>query len=312
MHIRKVHALSTKRFNDLTIDELPPAARLVVMVGPNGSGKSSLFDVFRIWHGGYYGGSDCSHDPLCHWRPDAPEGSWKHLVTADAVDFHEPIPADQPSRQKLFYIRSAYRNDPDFSTDSLQRVGSVFDAPKPPKMIDSDISVGFNYRMLVSDGFESLFTGDYDEIVGRDTRERMIGQVQASMGRVFDDLVLTSFGNPLRNGSFFFVKGTSRNFHYKNLSGGEKAAFDLILALIIKSRTYDNTVYCIDEPEAHVSTRLQARLLAELVQLVPDQYQLWIATHSIGMMKQAMELRSTIPDQSSSSTSGTETSTRLC
>jgi len=297
MHIKKIRALSTKRFNDLTIDELPPTARLVVMAGPNGSGKSSLFDVFRIWHGIHYGGSSWSQDRLYHLKSGDPKRSWTEMVGADFLDFHESIPAEQSGRQKLFYIRSAYRNDPDFSVDSLQRVGSVFDAPKPQKMIDSDMSVGFNYRMLVSDSIESLFSGDFDESTGRQIREQLIGQVQASMGRVFDDLVLTSLGNPLQNGSFFFDKGASRNFHYKNLSGGEKAAFDLILDLILKRRTYDDTVYCIDEPEAHVSTRLQARLLAELVQLVPDQCQLWIATHSIGMMKQAMDLQSVNPEQ---------------
>lgn len=101
----------------------------------------------------------------------------------------------------------------------------------------------------------------------------------------------------MQNGSFYFEKGTSHNFHYKNLSGGEKAAFDLLLDLIIKRISYDNTVFCIDEPETHMHTRLQARLLEELVRLIPDNCQLWVATHAIGMMRKARELQSANPDE---------------
>jgi hypothetical protein len=78
------------------------------------------------------------------------------------------------------------------------------------------------------------------------------------MSRVFGDLVLSGPGDPLQQGSFFFEKGNSKNFHYKNLSGGEKAAFDIILDVIVKRVAYDDTVYCLDEPEAHMHTRLQA------------------------------------------------------
>jgi hypothetical protein len=37
------------------------------------------------------------------------------------------------------------------------------------------------------------------------------------------------------------------------LSGGEKAAFDLLLDLVIKRREFNDTVFFIDEPEAHMS-----------------------------------------------------------
>jgi hypothetical protein len=82
-----------------------------------------------------------------------------------------------------------------------------------------------------------------------------------------------------------------------NLSGGEKAAFDLVLDLGLKKLEFDDTVFCIDEPEAHMSTRLQGALLAELLRLVPDGSQLWIATHSIGMMRKARSLHDASPDQ---------------
>lgn len=64
----------------------------------------------------------------------------------------------------------------------------------------------------------------------------------------------------------------------------------MLLDLIIKSKYYPNTIFCIDEPEAHLHTRLQSKLLAELYRLIPAHSQLWISTHSIGMLKQAEEL----------------------
>ncbi len=101
---------------------------------------------------------------------------------------------------------------------------------------------------------------------------------------------MNDLGNPLATGTFRFDKGTSRHFEYKNLSGGEKAAFDLLLDFILKKRDFDDTVYCIDEPEAHMNTRLQAKLLDELVCNLPNNSQLWLATHSIGMMRRARDI----------------------
>ena len=96
-------------------------------------------------------------------------------------------------------------------------------------------------------------------------------------------------------GSFTFSKGDIKNFLYENLSGGEKAAFDLLLDVIANREVYDDSLYCIDEPEAHLNTRLQGKVLGELYRLIPNHSQLWIATHSIGMVRKAEELRISNP-----------------
>jgi hypothetical protein len=44
-------------------------------------------------------------------------------------------------------------------------------------------------------------------------------------------------------------------------------------------------------------TRTQGRLLDELYNLLPDKCQLWIATHSIGMIRRAMELQKLHPNE---------------
>ena len=165
------------------------------------------------------------------------------------------------------------------------------------RLIDNDAAVTSNYQRLVSDGLEEAFEGNDSNITLGDFRRQLIGDIQEAVCRLFHDppLDLNSLGSPLRDGTFRFNKGKAKQFSYENLSGGEKAAFDLILDLVVKRREFDNTVFCIDEPEAHLGLRLQAKLLRELYQLIPANCQLWIATHSIGMMRTAYDLEQENP-----------------
>ncbi|MDP2267805.1 MAG: AAA family ATPase, partial [Deltaproteobacteria bacterium] len=55
------------------------------------------------------------------------------------------------------------------------------------------------------------------------------------------------------------------------------------------------TVFFIDEPEAHMSPGLQSALLDELLCAVPETSQLWLATHSVGMMRKARDLAQRTP-----------------
>ena len=64
----------------------------------------------------------------------------------------------------------------------------------------------------------------------------------------------------------------------------------MLLDIFVKRPEYQDAVYCIDEPEAHVNTALHGRLLKAMLRLVPDESQLWLATHSIGFVRQAYEL----------------------
>jgi len=116
------------------------------------------------------------------------------------------------------------------------------------------------------------------------------------MIKVFQNLTLESIGNPLTEGQFFFTKGNSEHFPYKNLSSGEKGAFDILLDLIIKTQEFNNTVIAIDEPELHMHSSLQRALLEEIFNLIPNNCQLWIATHSIGFIRGSIELLKSYSD----------------
>ncbi|MCA1702186.1 MAG: ATP-binding protein [Actinobacteria bacterium] len=284
---------SFKRFHDLVISDLPGSARLIVLAGPNGTGKSSLFDAFKTWHH-MHGGHGAGLSAEYHLKVGEPALDWGQVVQ---VDFHEPLPSGGDESRKLFYIRSAYRNEADFSVSTFQKMGSALETATVPRLIDNDIAVSSNFQRLVSLTLEGVYSGEWDSATVRDLRDAFIGEVRESMRRIFPDLLLQGIGDPLAAGTFTFEKGASKGFRYMNLSAGEKAAFDLLLDLIIKRKVYDHTVFCIDEPEIHMNTRLQAALLKELVHLIPDGCQMWVASHSIGMMRGARDLYEKNPEE---------------
>ena len=56
-------------------------------------------------------------------------------------------------------------------------------------------------------------------------------------------------------------------------------------------------VPCIDEPDAHLSTRVQGKLLKELYKLIPNSSQLWFANHSISMVRAAQQIYAEDPHE---------------
>ena len=164
-------------------------------------------------------------------------------------------------------------------------------------MIEQDSSVSQNFQMLASNALQDAFDRHDGSMSLDEFREGAIGDIKRAVNRLFPDLQMNTLGNPLSDGTFKFTKGAVKGFSYLNLSGGEKAAFDLLLDLVVKSRTFDDTVFAIDEPETHMNTRLQGALLGELYDLIPDGSQLWVATHSIGMMRKALELYRADPNK---------------
>ena len=289
MKIKEIVLKNFKRFTDLTISNLPESARLVVMVGPNGCGKSSLFDAlhvnsqiaaFRSW----------SSKPDYFFKTPLEENRPPNYNVSCV--FHGNPVLSQNMWKKLIYARTAYRHEASFNTSQMSRVGDLLETSRQHRMIDVDAVVSNNYNRMVSNMIEDVFEREPGVTTIEEYRGKLIGEISGIMQDLFDNppLVLTSLGKPLEAGTFRFAKGDINDFAYENLSGGEKAAFDLILDLTIKRRVFDDTVYCIDEPEIHMGTRLQANLLQVMYDLIPENCQLWIATHSIGMLRKAWEL----------------------
>lgn len=299
MKLENITIKDFKRFADLDISNIPSTAKLVLLTGPNGSGKTSLFDAFNFWLScakEQYGSDDEYYS-----RDKGPRTSWSQILNKITLSFHGDVaPDDARHRErKEFYIRSAFRHEADFTLSSLSRTENMlFDTRRPSSLKDPEQRVSDNYQRIVSEAVNFLFNDlEANQQTGEQIKERLVGEVRSAMGKVFSDLILEGPGDPLSDGTFRFTKGNVSGFHYKNLSGGEKAAFDLLLDFIVKRQKFDDTVFCIDEPELHMHTRLQAKLLEVMFDLIPDNCQLWLSTHSIGMARKAAELNAANPGQ---------------
>ncbi|WP_170861033.1 AAA family ATPase [Trujillonella endophytica] len=290
------HFKGFKRFTDTQIVGIPATARLVVLAGPNGSGKSSIFDGFRAWHG-YSGGVGYGWDETYGTKVGTPAVSWPEHAS---MTFHDPLPTGPEELKRMVYIRSAFRNEADFQVNNFSRLASPLDNPRINRLIDNDVSVSDNYQRLIMQTIDGIYdTSIPDTTTKGEIRDRIIGDVRRAMQEVFPDLLLSGVGgvgvSTGSAGTFYFEKGDSKNFLYKNLSAGEKSAFDLILDTVVKREFYDDTLWCIDEPETHLNTRVQGALLETLVNLLPERCQLFMASHSIGFMRRAWEMAQSDP-----------------
>lgn len=282
MKITGIRLKNFKRFTDLAVREIPETAKLVVVVGPNGCGKSSLFDGLLQWYRSKVGFGSSGDD--LYYRKSATEGyAWNDSVEVTLADSATP-------KKGSLYVRTAYRNDPDFSMTGISRLAAPSEELRVSRSIDNDQAVSQNYQRLVYDTMAGVYSGEHDNKSVQALREELIGQLRASMKAVFGDLVLNNITDPLGAGAFFFEKGAAKAYHFKNLSGGEKAAFDLLLDLHVKKKFFGDAVYCIDELETHLHTRVQGLPLREMVKILPDNAQLWATTHSLGVLRAAQEM----------------------
>ncbi len=301
MRIENIHIRDFKRFHDLSVTNIPAMAKLVLLTGPNGSGKTSLFEAFNFWMSFARG----QHNFEAEYHVRAVPGSVADanaLLQKTQIKFHgtDDVRNDSDRKRKAFYIRSAYRHEADFTTNGLGNAEDILnDARRPQRLIHQEQRVSENYQRMVAETVMALYSEDpiNQQKKVSELADELIGEVREAMSRVFGNLLLQGPGNPMNSGTFRFKKGSATGFHYKNLSGGEKAAFDLLLDFVVKRRAFDDTVYCIDEPELHMHTRLQSKLLEVMFDLVPDNCQLWLSTHSIGMARKAAELNTANPGQ---------------
>jgi predicted ATPase len=291
MKVSKIELNNFKRFTHLTISGIPNTCKLVIVVGPNGSGKSSLFDAFNSW---YRQNSGFGHDQDDKYYRKELDKAFQ-LNKSVTLSFHDHQQGKSVDRSAM-YFRTAYRNDPDFNVTSIKRVDSPQNTSRISRLIDNDQAVSENFQRLTYSTVTGVYNEGNDAKTVKELREELIGKVRESMAKVFEELILNNIGDPLSDGCFFFKKGNVNSYHYKNLSGGEKAAFDLLLDLIIKLSNYRNTVFFIDEPELHMHTDLQGRLIDEIYRLIPDNCQMWINTHSLGVMRKAKELSQANPN----------------
>lgn len=304
MKLKSVQIKDFKRFTDLTVQKIPQEAKLIILVGPNGCGKSSFFDALNVFYmkhrgGGYRGNEE--YYRKTNTQPSMPDDGIKiQFYDHEAKVNKNPNSGIDPTTEndkKAFYIRTAYRNESEFQLQRLEPAPKKLDADSPRRMIDNNVFVSMNYQRLAMQFISDAVDSQDKKTPLYGSKEHPLEEIRALFSELFLDIELCNFSNPLIGETFRFSKGSIPNFAYMNLSGGEKAAFELILDLVVAKKEFDNTIFCIDEPEAHMHTRLQSKLLNVLLDLIPDNCQLMLATHAIGMMRAAYEIAQEKPNE---------------
>lgn len=298
MKIKQIELRNFKRFTRLIVENIPETAKLVVLVGPNGSGKTSFMEALNHYYRyiGYNNIGDYHYLRKTGNFNKASDSNWyKEASKLVKIDFYDKNFDNQEKIKGHFYFRSAYRNEPDFKIDSMHKQKNPTESARLDSLIQNDQTVSANYQRLIAYTISGIFNSKNDTKSVASLREELTGKVGAAIERIFEDLKFSSLGEPLNNGNFYFTKGATENFSYRNLSAGEKSAFDLILDMVVQSNYYPDAVYCIDEPETHMHTKLQGKVLRELFSLIPGQSQLLLATHSIGMLQEAQEIEKENP-----------------
>ena len=287
MKIKSIKLEDFRRFKNLTIEGLPETARLVVMVGPNGSGKSSVFDALLRYRN-RKAPRPSIFVPSYFIRCEISESNFKE----PEVEFHKS-PITLEDWRRSIHLRSAYRNDSiNRLNRELHQTPPIAEEHRFYMLSENDQAVALNYRRILDKWIEiGTSPKRRGENIG-EIQDEILGELRNSMAELFKDtqLILTGLGSPNTYKVFEFDKGTNHGLSYENLSSGEKAVLDMLLDIVVFKEKFNDTVFCIDEPEAHIHTKLQGPLLGELYNLIPENSQLWIATHSIGMVRKAQDL----------------------
>ena len=195
------------------------------------------------------------------------------------------------------YIRSAYRHTSKFSVSRMEKIdeSEYWRHQGQRNFSTPDAEVERNYQRVYRQIMREVF--NLEERTNADIREMVIGQVRDSLRSIFPGLHLHSLEDLEGEGTFYFEKGDAKKYNFVNLSGGEKAAFDLLLDFIIRKEYYSNAAMCIDEPEVHMGLRAQSELLEVLYELIPEKSQLWLGTHSIGILRASKKILEANPGE---------------
>jgi AAA15 family ATPase/GTPase len=298
MKISKIHLTNFKRFTDLLIDNIPSNSKLVLLIGSNGSGKSSLFDAFGFIDGAIK--QDVGHNEE-FWNYFRKKNDKPVSVTLKLDDSSEFTVTNKNFQKPnlsatSFYGRTSFRQIPRLTRTSLGQGGHIDfqkDSDRPRFFIERDNrfenDVEKITEVILKDFFRSKESNEQ-------IRQKYINPLNSALKNIFGSgngtrLQLIEIIPPLEGkvAQISFRKGDSE-IHYNYLSAGEKEVFNLLINLLSRGSLYQDTIYFLDEIDLHLNTKLQFNLLKEITEnWIPENCQLWSATHSLGFIEYAKQ-----------------------
>ena len=293
MRIKKITLNEYKRFKSLTIDLGDEPKRIIALVGPNGCGKSSIFDGI-LFHNNAYNqiGNKGNKDFHYHSIDQLPSYNYDKV----SIEFVEGnfravrvAKKEQGKENTIISFRSPYRYNNNLKVRETRAVNEIrLNNYGATLSSDLDDKMEENYRRLNIKYNKYLNEQDCKP---SEAKIHIIGELNSSISACLD-LQITSLGNIEDNkGTLYFSKSDykGKEFEYNVLSSGEKEVIDILLDLYLRRDEYNDTIFLIDEPELHINTAIQRKLLIEINKLIGDSCQLWVATHSIGFLRALQE-----------------------
>ncbi|SMC44043.1 AAA family ATPase [Pedobacter africanus] len=290
MRIKKLQLKNGyKRFHDLTIDLGESPKRIVALIGPNGCGKSSVLDGMLYRNNSFeIVGAKQKKGPQYHSMNQLPNFDSENInIQFDiAGTFYQIREARKVNRLQntIFSFRSPYRYNSNLKVDETRTTADIkLNTYGATVSSDLDDKMEENYRRLYVKFNKYLNDTDCRP---SEAKEKIVGDLNASIENCLD-LKIDNIGNiESGQGTLYFKKADHpKPFEFNVLSSGEKEVVDILLDLYLRQDEYNDTVFLIDEPELHVNTSIQKKLLLEINKLVGKNCQIWIATHSIGFLR---------------------------
>lgn len=304
MKIKSLQLKNFKRFTDLTLQDIPDNAKLVLLIGSNGSGKSSVFDAFEAINkrlkddDKFYSFQDA--EQRNYYSKNRTE-NFSILFYADNNEKLQYITSNAgnlTNSGNSFYGRSAVRYFPRLERTVIGiPVKIADDEDRPAYYIDRDNRFENDIDLLLTEVVKKVFSDLNNRTNGKiDEVKKFMHRLNESLSRIFESgnytqLQLINFetpadGNPAQ---LIFKKGSSE-INYDLLSAGEKEIINLLINLYTRASHFTNTIYFFDEIDAHLNTKLQYNLLKEITEnWIPDNCQFWTASHSLGFIQYAKE-----------------------
>lgn len=293
MRIKKLQLKNGyKRFHDLTIDLGSDPKRIIALVGPNGCGKSSVLDAMLYRHNvhGAIGNKDAK-DFNYHSMTQSPNYDYQNILvefnSGDYINVRQAKEKDG-KQNTVFSFRSPYRYNSNLKVTQSQATSEIrLNNYGATTATDLDDKIIENYRRLYIKYNKFLNSSDCKP---SEAKQKIIGDLNTSLKNCLD-LEIMSIGDiEASQGTLYFKKSDHpKEFEFNVLSSGEKEVVDILLDLYLRQEEYNDTIFLIDEPELHINTSIQKKLLLEINNLVGKDCQIWIATHSIGFLRGLQE-----------------------
>jgi predicted ATP-dependent endonuclease of OLD family len=280
MRLRKVRLKNGyKRFRDLTIDLGDNPARIVALVGPNGCGKSSVLDglLFRA-KANVQLGVHSERDHTYHSMDNLPSYDWQN-IEIDFIDRNYSLEAEERRKRgnpgTILSFRSPYRYNSHLKIKETRATTNIrlndYGAGDASSL---DAKMEENYRRLHAAYNRYM---NQEDAKPSEAKKKIIEDLNSSIRNCLD-LEVSSLGNvEAAEGTIYFRKPDYlREFEFNILSSGEKEVVDLLLDLYLRKEDYNETVFLFDEPELHINTAIQRKLLIEINRLVGENCQIWL------------------------------------